>query len=415
MLSPTECAPTQKGMSPTECPLTQKPMSPTECPPAQKRVVVLGSTGSIGVAALEVAAGLGARVRIVGLAARSNWQRLAEQAERWRPAAVAIVEERHYEELRRAAPAGVKVLAGVDGLVELVATSEANFVLAAIVGAAGLPATLAAVERGLDVGLANKESLVVAGTLLTRLARERGGRLIPVDSEHSAVFQALHSGRPSEVRRIYLTASGGPFRTWTREQMERATLRDALNHPTWDMGPKITIDSATMMNKALEIIEATHLFDVTPEQVEVLVHPESIVHSMVEFCDGSLVAQLSTPDMRTPIQYALTYPERVEGLAGTVDWRGGRCLTFEPPDVERFPALRLGYEAARRGGSSGAVLNGANEAAVERFRAGTVKFPEIARLTEEVLRRHGWVERPTLSELLEADAWARQEVNACTS
>jgi 1-deoxy-D-xylulose-5-phosphate reductoisomerase len=298
--------------------------------------------------------------------------------------------------------------------VELVTTTDADFVLAAIVGAAGLPATLAAVERGLDVGLANKESLVVAGAILMPLAAQRGGRLIPVDSEHSAIFQALQAGRREDVRRIYLTASGGPFRTWTRERIESATLEAALNHPTWSMGPKITIDSATMMNKALEVIEAHYLFDLPVEQIEVLVHPESIVHSMVEFRDGSLIAQLGAPDMKTPIQYAMTFPRRVVGVGATLSWSEARSLHFEPPDFERFPALRLGFQAARAGGSSGAVLNAANETAVELFRAGRVGFGRIAAACETVLARHRIIARPALPDLLEADAWARREVVACS-
>jgi len=380
----------------------------------RKRIIVLGSTGSIGRAALDVAAALKEQVSLVGLAARQGWQLLAEQAQRFGVPVVAIADERHYDHLKRSCPSGTRVLAGGEGLVELVNTAEVDLALSAIVGAAGLPATLAAVGRGIDVGLANKESLVVAGALIMPLVREHGSTLIPVDSEHSAVFQALMSGRPREVRRIYLTASGGPFRTWSRERMERATVEQALQHPTWSMGPKITIDSATMMNKALEIIEATHLFGVSPDQVEVLVHPESIVHSMVEFRDGSLVAQLSAPDMRTPIQYAMTYPQRMPGIAARLEWSQARRLHFEPPDPERFPALRLGYEAARRGGTSGAVLNAANEAAVERFRAGTIPFGQIIRLSERVLRRHRCVDEPTLAQLMEADAWARAEVDACT-
>jgi 1-deoxy-D-xylulose-5-phosphate reductoisomerase len=227
------------------------------------------------------------------------------------------------------------------------------------------------------------------------------------------VFQSLHAGRREDVRRIYLTASGGPFRAWPAERIRNATLADALNHPTWSMGPKITIDSATMMNKALEIIEARWLFDLPPEQIEVLIHPESIVHSMVEYQDGSVIAQLGAPDMRTPIQYAMTYPCRRVGSAEPLDWRQARTLHFEPPDCDRFPALRLGYEAARRGGTSGAVLNAANEAAVQRFRARQITFGQIAGLTECVLARHATVATPNLEELLAADAWAREEVDRC--
>ena len=379
-----------------------------------KRIIILGSTGSIGCSALDVAAALGDEIQVVGLAARQGWRKLAEQARQFGVGTVAIADEVHADDLRRACPAGTRILPGPEGLVELVQSCEADFVLAAIVGAAGLPATLAAVERGLDVGLANKESLVVAGSILMPLAHERGSRLIPVDSEHSAVFQALMSGRADEVRRIYLTASGGPFRTWSRERIEHATIEEALAHPTWSMGPKITIDSATMMNKALEIIEAHYLFDVPVDQLDVLVHPESIVHSMVEFCDGSLIAQLGTPDMKTPIQYAITFPQRVPGIAEPLTWDAARRLSFEPPDYERFPALRLGHEAAERGGSCGAVLNAANEAAVERFRAGEIPFGRIAELAEQTLRRHRTMEAPTLADLLEADAWARHEVNECT-
>ncbi len=380
----------------------------------QKRIVILGSTGSIGRSALDVAAALRHELCVVGLAAHRDWQRLAEQATRFEVDAVAIADEACYDDLRRAVPARTKVLAGSAGLIELVQADDVNFVLSAIVGAAGLPATLAAVERGIDIGLANKESLVVAGALLMPLARERDCELIPVDSEHSAIFQALRAGHREDVRRIHLTASGGPFREWTPAQIEGATLEDALNHPTWSMGPKITIDSATMMNKALEIIEARWLFGVPADQIDVLIHPESIVHSMVEYRDGSFIAQLGTPDMKTPIQYALTYPRRVAGIADPLDWTVARTLRFEPPDFERFPALRLGYQAAEQGGSSGAVLNAANEAAVERFRGGKLAFHRVAALTGDILNRHQPIPRPTLEQLMECDAWAREEVQRCT-
>lgn len=378
-----------------------------------KCVTFLGSTGSIGRAALEVAASLNGTIGVAGLAAGSNWRLLAEQADTFRAPLVAIADEQHYDRLRRACPTGTEVLAGADGLVELADRADANFVLAAVVGAAGLPPVMRAVERGLDIGLANKEALVVAGALLMPLARERNSRLIPVDSEHSAIFQAMHSGKPHEVHKIFLTASGGPFRTWTLDQMREATLEAALQHPTWAMGPKITIDSATMMNKALEVIEAAYLFELEPDRIEVLVHPESIVHSMVEFCDGSIVAQLGSPDMKTPIQYALTHPKRVTGLATRLDWSTARRLHFEPPDFERFPALRLGFEAARIGGTAGAVLNAANEAVVEAFRAGAIRFGEMMEVAERVFRRHRPIDTPTLEQLLACDAWARNEVSAC--
>jgi 1-deoxy-D-xylulose-5-phosphate reductoisomerase len=378
-----------------------------------KRAIVLGSTGSIGRSTLEVIAALRDEVQVVGLAARRQWQLLARQATHFGVPAVALVDDSQYGNLRRELPRATRVLAGTAGLVELVQTAEADFVLAAIVGAAGLPATLAAVDRGLDVGLANKESLVMAGSLLMPLAEQRGAALVPVDSEHSAIFQALHAGRREDVRRIHLTASGGPFRQWPAERIRDATLADALNHPTWSMGPKITIDSATMMNKALEIIEARWLFGVTADQIDVLIHPESVVHSMVEFRDGSIIAQLGTPDMKTPIQYALTYPRRAPGVAEPLDWSQARCLHFEPPDFARFPALELGYRAARAGGVSGAVLNAANEMAVERFVAGTIPFGRIASVTADVYGRQQQVAHPTLDDLLAADDWARCEVQRC--
>jgi 1-deoxy-D-xylulose-5-phosphate reductoisomerase len=375
-----------------------------------RRVLILGSTGSIGCSALEVVTSLRSDVRVVGLAAGRDGRKLADQARRFDVPAVAIADDAAADDLRAALPRETRVYAGSAGLVDLVRQTDADFVLAAIVGAAGLPATLAAVERGLDVGLANKESLVVAGALLMPRAHERGGKLLPVDSEHSAIFQALQAGRREDVAHIWLTASGGPFRTWPRERIERATVAEALNHPTWSMGPKITIDSATMMNKALEIIEAHYLFEMEPDRIGVLIHPESIVHSMVEYRDGSTLAQLGSPDMKTPIQYALTYPRRIAGPAERLDWLTRRTLNFEPPDLERFPALGLGYEAARRGGTAGAVLNAANEAAVELFRAGEIPFGRVTALAEQALRRHRWVERPTLTELLTADAWAREDV-----
>jgi 1-deoxy-D-xylulose-5-phosphate reductoisomerase len=379
----------------------------------RRRVLILGSTGSIGCSALEVVRQLRDRFQLVGLAARSSWEILAAQAREFGVPHVALAEPRHADAFRDALGHDVTLHAGAAGLVELVRETDADVVLSAIVGAAGLPATLAAVERGLDVGIANKESLVVAGSVLMPLAARTGSALIPVDSEHSAIFQALQAGRTSEVRRIYLTASGGPFRTWSYDQIEVASLEDALNHPTWSMGPKITIDSATMMNKALEIVEAHHLFGVAVDQIEVLIHPESIVHSMVEYQDGSTLAQLGTPNMCTPIQYALTYPERIAGVADHLDWRTIRSLNFEPPDFERFPALRLGIEAARAGGSLGAVLNAANEAAVERFRGGELRFAEIAAVCERVMAAHTLISEPTLDDLFASDAWARREALEC--
>lgn len=378
-----------------------------------QRIVILGSTGSIGRNALSVLSHVGDDWKVVGLAAGSRGRELAQQANQYRPDAVAIADDRGATELRQALEYSPKVLSGTDSLTTLVDELRPDCVLSAVVGAGGLAATLRAVELGRRIALANKESLVVAGSLLMPMARKSGATLIPVDSEHSAIFQAMQAGRRQDVRTVYLTASGGPFRTWNADQMEGATLEEALQHPTWCMGPKITVDSATMMNKALEIVEARWLFDLEPEQIQVVIHPESIIHSLVEFCDGSMVAQLSTPDMRTPIQYALTYPHRSNCPTPRLDLLRVGALTFDEPDPDRFPALRLGYEVAKRGGTSGAVLNGANEAAVELFRAGSIGFCDIVRLTEWALREHDFEPEPTLDDLMNADQWARHEVTRC--
>jgi 1-deoxy-D-xylulose-5-phosphate reductoisomerase len=376
---------------------------------------VLGSTGSIGTATLDVISHLSDRLSAVGLSAHRNTDALLGQIERHRPRWVALTDADSRRAIDRSALDGTELLFGEDGVRHMVTDADTDIVVSAIVGAAGLAGTWAALEAGKTVALANKETLVVAGPLVMRLARERGAKLLPVDSEHSAVFQALTGSKRGEVRRIVLTASGGPFRGKCRADLEDVTAADALRHPTWRMGPKITIDSATLMNKALEVIEARWLFDLAPEQIEVIVHPESIVHSFVEFVDGSVLAQLSPPDMRLPIQFALTYPDRVAGPAKQLDWRELTGLHFEPPDHETFPALQLGYEVARRGGTCGAVLNAANEAAVGRFLSGDLSFLDIPRACRAVLNHHDFSAAPTLDELGEADRWARNEVNRWTS
>jgi 1-deoxy-D-xylulose-5-phosphate reductoisomerase len=307
-------------------------------------------------------------------------------------------------------PAGTRLAIGPEALDDLVRSPEVDRVVSAIVGAAGLRSTWAAVEAGKTVALANKETLVMAGPLVMRLAEQTGARILPVDSEHSAIHQALRSGTPDEVTRIVLTASGGPFRSWPRESLVAATPAEALKHPTWSMGRKITIDSATMMNKALELIEARWLFGVPAEKLGVLVHPQSIVHSLVEFVDGSVMAQLSPPDMKLPIQYALSYPERCPGPARRFDFAQGMQLDFEPPDLTRFPAVRLGYEAAARGGTAGAVLNAANEEAVRGFLDGALRFTDIADVCARVLDEHPFQPDPSLDDVRRLDAWARQEV-----
>ena len=374
-----------------------------------QRIAILGSTGSIGVSTLDVIEHLGEPYRAVGLSAHRHAGKLIEQAKRHKPAAAAISDPAAADEvdgqLKRL---GVHLYRGQDGLVDLVNRDDVDTVLSAVVGAAGLPAALAAVNAGKRLALANKESLVVAGSLLIPQARKRGATLIPVDSEHSAVFQAMSCGKSSEVRRVILTASGGPFRNTPLETMRKASVADALNHPTWRMGAKITIDSATMFNKALELIEACWLFDLPPHKVEVVIHPESVVHSMVEFVDGSVLAQLSPPDMKTPIQYALTHPHRVEGCGRRMDWASKFSLNFQPPDFERFPALKLAYRVAEAGGTAGAVLNAANEVAVAAFLDAQIDFGSICRIVERTIDLHRVQVNPTLDDLMDADKWARE-------
>jgi 1-deoxy-D-xylulose-5-phosphate reductoisomerase len=374
-----------------------------------KRVAILGSTGSIGCSTLDVIRHLGPPYRASALGAHRQAEKLAGQVREFSPGAVALVDESRADDLRRMlGPSGPKIFVGESGMVDLARHEDVDVVVAAVVGAAGLPAALAAVRAGKKLALANKEALVVAGSLLIPEARRRGVSLLPVDSEHSAIFQAMACGRSRDVRRVILTASGGPFRNAPLETIHNATLADALNHPTWRMGGKITIDSATMFNKALELIEACWLFDLRPDQVQIVVHPESIIHSMVEYIDGSVIAQLSPPDMRTPIQYALTYPERADGCSRRMDWTKAQSLHFEPPDFERFPALKLAYQVAEAGGTSGAVLNAANEVAVAAFMAGKIAFGEICRMVELTISQHRIQTNPSLDDLLEADRWARQ-------
>ncbi|MFN9718863.1 MAG: 1-deoxy-D-xylulose-5-phosphate reductoisomerase, partial [Planctomycetota bacterium] len=298
---------------------------------------------------------------------------------------------------------------GLDHASRLITQSAVDTVVSAMVGAAGLPATLAAVNAGKRVALANKESLVVAGSIIMKRASETGAILIPVDSEHSAIFQAMQSGRRSDVRKVVLTASGGPFRGFTRDQLKSVTPEMALKHPTWNMGPKITVDSATMMNKALEIIEARWLFGLSADEIGVVVHPQSYIHSFVEFRDGSVISQMSPPDMRLPIQYALLFPDRPAGPARKHNWEAPQTLELFPPDLDAFPALRLGFEAAEKGGTCGVVLNAANEVAVERFLSRQLSFDRITRLVEDILHHHEFDAQPAMEQLLQLDRWAREE------
>ena len=386
-------------------------LAPAEHQP-RNRIAVLGSTGSIGTSCLDVIAANGERLELVGLTAHRRSDLLAEQCRKFKPRwAVLSDESRRAEISLEQWPRETELLVGPDGIERLAAHPDVDTVVCGIVGAAGLRGAWAAVESGKRVAIANKETLVVAGPLVMQLAAKTGAELIPVDSEHSAIFQCLQAGRRSDVKRIILTASGGPFRGWSKSRLEtEVTIERALAHPTWQMGPKITVDSATMMNKALEIIEARWLFGLDADQISVVVHPQSIVHSLVEFVDGSVVAQLSPPDMKLPIQYALTYPERWPGISPTMDWSASHQFDFFAPDFDAFPALQLGFEVARRGGSSGAVLNAANEVAVQRFLEGSLKFTDIPRACREILNAHNDDPSPTLSELLRQDARAREEM-----
>jgi 1-deoxy-D-xylulose-5-phosphate reductoisomerase len=356
------------------------------------------------------------RFRLFGLSGHRNLEPLAKAAEEFRPQVVVCSDGAAAENWSGLCPgfAG-RWAVGPEALVGLATDAAVDLVVAGIVGRAGLESTLGAVGAGKVVALANKETLVVAGHLATDQAVQSGARILPVDSEHSAIFQCLHAGRPAEVRRVILTASGGPFRQWTREQQAQATPEQALAHPTWRMGDKISIDSATMMNKALELIEAKWLFGLQADQIQVVVHPESIVHSMVEFVDGSVIAQLSPPDMTLPIQYALDFPNRYNSPVRHLEFQQPWGLNFEPPDMDRFPALLVGLEVARRGGSCGVVLNAANEIAVRAFLDRKIRFPQIVPICQRVLADHPFEPYPDLAAILKLDRWARQETIQCIS
>lgn len=376
-----------------------------------QRIAVLGSTGSVGRQALDVIAAHPAAFEVTTLAAGSNVQELARQALTFRPRRAIIADGSKLGELRAAlAGTPVEVVAGADAIACAASESAVDCIVAAMTGVVGLPSSLAAVQAGKRLALANKESMVAAGPLLRAAAAASGAIILPVDSEHSAIFQCLMAGRHAEVRRLILTASGGPFRQRPLDTFGSITVKEALRHPTWNMGPKISVDSATMMNKALEIIEARFLFDLPAAQIDVVVHPQSIVHSMVEFKDGTVMAQMSLADMRLPLRYALSWPERWQADAPGFTAAKFANLQFEEPDEQKFPALRLGKIAAERGGTAGAVLNAANEAAVALFMSGTLAFPEIARRVGDVLEAHRIIDVPDLHEIMAADHWAREEV-----
>lgn len=375
----------------------------------QKNIAILGSTGSIGINTLDVIDKLPS-LSVHALAAGSNMEALENQIHQFNPSLVALMDEEKASELsRRLTDHPCKICSGLSGIVEVATAPEVDLVVSAIVGAAGLLPTLEAIKAGKDIALANKETMVMAGEIVTELVKERRVNILPVDSEHNAVFQILEGHKKEEIERIILTASGGPFRDRKRD-FENITLSQALAHPRWNMGPKISIDSATLMNKGLEVIEAHYLFALPASQISVVIHPESIVHSLVEFIDGSMIAQLGITDMRLPISYCLTYPERILTSLPRLDLTEVGPLHFYPPDLDRFPALRLALEVAEKGGSWTTVLNAANEAAVILFLEEKITFTDIPILIERVLERHTPLSHPNLEEILAIDRWAREEV-----
>jgi 1-deoxy-D-xylulose-5-phosphate reductoisomerase len=374
-----------------------------------KNVVLLGSTGSIGTSTIKVAEDLPDRIRLVGLAAGNNAELLAKQTLKHRPEAISINDPAQASEIQASLGATTRVYASHDGLLKLATLPSADIVLIAIVGTAGLQPALAAIRAGKDIAVASKEILVMAGEIVMSEARKHGVRVLAVDSEHSAIFQCLDGKPPDSVRCLWLTASGGPFRNTPKEEFPGITVERALKHPSWVMGRKITIDSATLFNKGLEMIEARWLFDIEMARVKVVVHPQSVVHSMVEFLDGSIIAQLSTPDMCLPIQYALTYPDRVRSDRVQTNLSKLGSLTFEEPDVGRFPALGLARRAGELGGTVPAVMNAANEIAVDAFVNRKISFTQISETVAGVMAKHKVIAHPVLDEILAADAWARSE------
>ena len=377
-----------------------------------KKLSILGSTGSIGENTLLVADNLGEQIDILYLSANRNVKRLIDQAQNYHPKAVAIVDEEAGKEVTGALNNQIEVLTGREGLLELAGRDDVDIVLNGLVGSAGMEPTLRSVEAGVDVALSNKESLVMAGSIINEAKQKSGAKIFPVDSEHSAIWQCLAGEDMADVRKIILTGSGGPFRTKNVETFINITPKEALNHPNWDMGNKITIDSATMMNKGLEVIETYWLFGLKADEIDIVVHPQSIIHSMVEFADRSIKAQLGVPDMKIPIQYALTYPRHSAAQWEELDFIKTGQLTFEAPDLEKFPCIKLAYEALRAGGSTPAVLNVANEQAVYNFLDGEIKFTEIPAIIEKACAEHHYIAEPTLEDLLELEIWATDFVNA---
>jgi 1-deoxy-D-xylulose-5-phosphate reductoisomerase len=376
----------------------------------RKRVAILGSTGSIGTNALRVLESLPDEFEVAAIAANTNYELLWEQAERFSPDYVGIVDKAACADFRKLPPVKGELVCGEKLLWDFPALDDIDIVIVSVVGFAGLTAVMSAVEAGKRVAIANKEPLVAAGPLIMKLAKRTGAEILPIDSEHSALFQCLHGGAEDEVENLILTASGGPFHTYSPEQLQSVTIEEALAHPRWKMGPKITVDSATMMNKALEVLEAVSLFEMEADKIKVLIHPEAAVHSMVEYVDGSILAQISEPDMRLPIQYALTYPRRLPCLSRRISLADHGTLTFKRPDPVLFPALRICYEVAEAGGLYPAVLNAANEAAVEMFLNGKIKFTDIMKLVEKTLEAVDVSGMVSTDTIIASDGLAREYV-----
>jgi 1-deoxy-D-xylulose-5-phosphate reductoisomerase len=381
---------------------------------ARKSIVVLGSTGSVGTQTLEVVRQMPERFRIVGLSGHSQWELLARQVVEFGPSVAALGDKGSADRLARALNGlAVEVLTGAEGLCRLASWEGADVIVSAVSGNAGLPAAFAALQSGKTLALANKEAIVMGGPLLVQLAAASGGAILPVDSEHSAIFQLLAGVDLSDVKRVILTASGGPLYGRSRAELERVRPDEALHHPTWRMGRQISIDSATLMNKALEIVEARWLFGLSPDRIGVMIHPQCVIHCMLELVDGSVVAHMGAPDMRLPIKYALSYPDRLPGATQSLDLARVGKLELSEPDLDVFPALALGYRVAGTGGTSGAVMSAANEEAVKAFLAGKIRFTDIVRLVEEVLDLHEVRPSPGMEDILAADHWAREEVARC--
>ena len=377
----------------------------------KRRISILGATGSIGVNALKVVSHLENELEVVYLSANKNMTLLIKQIKKYQPKAVCIVDEESYNQVKEEVQSlNTEILFGRSGLLELAKRSDVDVMLNALVGAPGMEPTLLAIKAGVDVALSNKESLVMAGNIIKKAQEQSGAEIFPVDSEHSAIWQCLVGEELEDLNRIILTGSGGPFRQKDLSLFSKITVKEALNHPNWDMGEKITIDSATMMNKGLEVIEAYWLFGIDPGQIKIIVHPQSIIHSMVEMNDGSVKAQMGVPDMKVPIQYALTYPRHINATWEKLDFINCADLTFEKPDYDRFPCIALGFKVLERFGSSGAALNLSNDYAVYRFLNEEIQFTDIPKINESVLEEHPWIEEPSLEDLLELDEWIKNYV-----